>query len=232
MSSTQVKILIQLKLSDAVPNHFDFCEVEVPFPTRGNIRGFELQPTAGTVHIDSRRKNSLIWNIGTKFPNRSTELALPGTVVFADDAVPPLLLSTAAVTVTSTHTKPPAQPQGFISNASNSPYYLDQLRCPDAAGFIRLRFRVPDWTASGAMSSPSSLFLFPNPSSKQVAFISTKATDTAEYIIWNSLGLVRNALHPEREQQNPHDVQANNHFPATAQTPDDSGASSSDVDSD
>lgn len=80
------KILVQLKLSDFVNNAFEFCEVELPFPTRKEISTFDLIPSTGQVIMHPKKKNSLIWSLGTRFVGRNMEVSLPGSVTF-DPAV-------------------------------------------------------------------------------------------------------------------------------------------------
>jgi hypothetical protein len=78
----QFKILIQLKLGDFVNNAFDYCDVEIPFPTRKEIASFDVVPNTGNVVIHPKKKNTLIWSLGTRFSGRNLEVALPGTIVF------------------------------------------------------------------------------------------------------------------------------------------------------
>lgn len=80
------KVLVQLKLSDFVNNAFEFCEVELPFPTRKEISTFDLIPSTGQVIIHPKKKNSLIWSLGTRFVGRNMEVSLPGSVTL-DPAV-------------------------------------------------------------------------------------------------------------------------------------------------
>lgn len=78
----QVKILIQLKLSEFVNNAFDYCDVEIPFPTRKDILSFDLVPSTGSIAPHPKKKNSLVWSLGTRFSGRNLEVALPGTINF------------------------------------------------------------------------------------------------------------------------------------------------------
>ena len=82
LSSAHVKILIQLKLSDSSMNQFEYFNVEIPFPTRASITNVELQPTVGACSLDPKRKNVLVWNIGTKISGKNLESALPGLIYF------------------------------------------------------------------------------------------------------------------------------------------------------
>jgi AP-5 complex subunit mu-1 len=84
----EVQILVQLKLNEEVNNEFEYCELEIPFPNKGKIASIDSTPTAGTVTVHPERKNSLLWNIGTKFTHRNLEVALPASVYFeAGDGV-------------------------------------------------------------------------------------------------------------------------------------------------
>ncbi|ELR23507.1 adaptor complexes medium subunit family protein [Acanthamoeba castellanii str. Neff] len=77
----EVKVLAQLKLDDAVNNDFEYCEVHVPFPNRGQITSVQASPTAGSVVLDDR-KQTLKWDVGQRFASRNLEVALPASVVF------------------------------------------------------------------------------------------------------------------------------------------------------
>lgn len=77
-----VKILVQLKLSDFVPNVFEYCDVEIPFPTKREIVSFDLVPTSGNVIIHPKKKNVLVWSLGTRFTGRNMEVSMPGSIVF------------------------------------------------------------------------------------------------------------------------------------------------------
>jgi len=79
---TTFKILIQLKLSDFVNNMFDYCDIEIPFPTRKEILSFDLVPTTGNVMIHPKKKNTLVWSLGTRFNSRNLEVAMPGSINF------------------------------------------------------------------------------------------------------------------------------------------------------
>lgn len=74
------KVLVQLKLNESVNNAFEFCEVELPFPTRKEISTFDLVPSTGQVIIHPKKKNSLIWSLGTRFVGRNMEVSLPGSI--------------------------------------------------------------------------------------------------------------------------------------------------------
>lgn len=76
-----MKVLVQLKLDDKVNNSFQYCEVDLPFPNRGNIINMEISPTAGAITL-SPDKKGLKWNLGQKFTSRNKEVALPATIYF------------------------------------------------------------------------------------------------------------------------------------------------------
>jgi hypothetical protein len=76
------KMLIQLKLSDYLPNAFDYCDVEIPFPTKREIVSFDLVPTCGTVTVHPKKRNVLIWSLGTRFTGRNLEVNMPGSITF------------------------------------------------------------------------------------------------------------------------------------------------------
>jgi hypothetical protein len=86
-TSNVFKILIQLKLSDFVNNAFDYCDIEIPFPTRKEILSFDLVPSSGNVIIHPKKKNCLIWSLGTRFAGRNLEVSMPGSIVFDQTVV-------------------------------------------------------------------------------------------------------------------------------------------------
>lgn len=77
-----VKILIQLKLADYVNNSFEYCQLQIPFPSKNEIIAFDLVPNSGIVSLHPKKKNILIWNLGTRFSGRNLEVSLPGTIHF------------------------------------------------------------------------------------------------------------------------------------------------------
>eukprot|EP00041_Stephanoeca_diplocostata_P038400 m.1512200 g.1512200 ORF g.1512200 m.1512200 type:complete len:327 (+) comp25213_c0_seq5:1216-2196(+) len=79
-----VRLLIQLKLDDEVPNNFDFCEVVLPL-RRGKIVSVDAQPTSGAMSL-SGGGHGLTWTLGQKWKTR--EVACPATVRFSDDEEP------------------------------------------------------------------------------------------------------------------------------------------------
>lgn len=81
ISKKEIKLLIQLKLSDKFPNSFQYCEMELPFPNRGSIVHIDISPTAGAVTITANRKG-LKWNIGQKITSKNLEVSLPATIYF------------------------------------------------------------------------------------------------------------------------------------------------------
>jgi AP-5 complex subunit mu-1 len=106
-TGSEVKVLAQLKLDDAVNNDFEYCEIHVPFPNRyrtlhaphvlvrtselsrccvtfflrGQITSVQASPTSGSVTLDDR-KQTLKWEVGQRFASRNLEVALPASVVF------------------------------------------------------------------------------------------------------------------------------------------------------
>lgn len=82
ISPYHIKILIQLKLQENVNNHFEYFQVEIPFPNRTEINALELNPTIGSVSLHPKKKNIVIWNIGHKVGSKNLELSLPGSIFF------------------------------------------------------------------------------------------------------------------------------------------------------
>ena len=48
----KAQMLIQLKVDDALPGLFEYCEARVPFSGRGRILDVEATPGMGTVMIE------------------------------------------------------------------------------------------------------------------------------------------------------------------------------------
>jgi len=83
----QIKILVQLKLDEAVHNEFEYCEVHIPLPNRGRIASVQASPTLGSVRIEDNRAG-LVWDIGQRISTRNLEVALPATIFFDKVAAP------------------------------------------------------------------------------------------------------------------------------------------------
>ncbi|KAM4014024.1 AP-5 complex subunit mu-1 [Anomaloglossus baeobatrachus] len=82
----QVQISIKLKLHESVKNGFDYCEAEIPFFNKGQIKHFEYRISHGQLE-SSKEKSLLVWVIGQKFP-KSLEISLTGTVTFSSEKHP------------------------------------------------------------------------------------------------------------------------------------------------
>eukprot|EP00058_Branchiostoma_floridae_P018990 XP_002604479.1 hypothetical protein BRAFLDRAFT_79220 [Branchiostoma floridae] len=77
----KVKLLVQLKLGSKVKNHFEFCELQIPFYNRGPIQTYKTTPSVGSTVLSADRR-ILAWNIGQKFPTKSLEVQLNATLYF------------------------------------------------------------------------------------------------------------------------------------------------------
>lgn len=76
----EAKVLIQLKLSDSVPNQFESCCVVIPFGSAGGaVDSFEVSPTEGAVRRGPDAA-TLVWDLGPTVVGRKLECALPMTV--------------------------------------------------------------------------------------------------------------------------------------------------------
>ncbi|KAM9294397.1 AP-5 complex subunit mu-1 [Gastrophryne carolinensis] len=79
----QVQISVKLKLHESVKNGFDYCEAQIPFFTKGQIKHSEHKVSHGQLEL-SKEKGLLVWLIGQKFP-KSLEISLSATVTFDPD---------------------------------------------------------------------------------------------------------------------------------------------------
>ncbi|XP_073494878.1 AP-5 complex subunit mu-1 [Phyllobates terribilis] len=82
----QSQISIKLKLHESVKNGFDYCEAEIPFFNKGQIKHFDYKISHGQLE-PSKEKSLLVWVIGQKFP-KSLEITLTGTVTFSSEKHP------------------------------------------------------------------------------------------------------------------------------------------------
>ncbi|XP_073441962.1 AP-5 complex subunit mu-1 [Dendrobates tinctorius] len=82
----QAQISVKLKLHESVKNGFDYCEAEIPFFNRGQIKHFDYRISHGQLE-SSKEKSLLVWVIGQKFP-KSLEITLTGTVTFSSEKHP------------------------------------------------------------------------------------------------------------------------------------------------
>jgi AP-5 complex subunit mu-1 len=64
---TEVKVLVQLKLHQNLPNNFEYFDVILPFAHRAQTLSSSLDatPTTGSIQVDKERRR-IIWRIGTK----------------------------------------------------------------------------------------------------------------------------------------------------------------------
>eukprot|EP00727_Mastigamoeba_balamuthi_P008025 m51a1_g3843 Adaptor protein complex 5 (AP-5), mu subunit (503) ;mRNA; f:359487-361146 len=160
-------LLVQLKLDASVNNSFDFCDAVVQFArSRGPVASFQATPSVGSAVLSDA--HTLVWNIGTRFSSSNLEVAMPATVTFD--------VAAAAA-------------------AQQDKQEGDDAFCSDGVtGFVRLRFRIRDWTASGAsVDAKKGVSVVPVPKSKPS--ISVRRTCmSGDYLIWNSLGNSRYAV--------------------------------------
>ncbi|XP_040266827.1 AP-5 complex subunit mu-1 isoform X1 [Bufo bufo] len=95
----QVQISVKLKLHESIKNGFDYCEAQIPFFNKGQIKHFEYKVSHGHLEL-SREKSLVVWVIGQKFP-KSLEISLSGTVTFLsekhlNDPVDPICVGNTA----------------------------------------------------------------------------------------------------------------------------------------
>eukprot|EP01094_Clydonella_sp_ATCC50884_P023190 TRINITY_DN5499_c0_g1_i2.p1 TRINITY_DN5499_c0_g1~~TRINITY_DN5499_c0_g1_i2.p1 ORF type:complete len:485 (+),score=88.50 TRINITY_DN5499_c0_g1_i2:307-1761(+) len=131
ISSTEVRLLLQLKLMAHVSNDFEHFDVLLPFPTRGRILSAERAPTAGSVSVTKDGKG-LLWKVGAKFASHNLEVALPATVRFED--APP----------------PPPSPDDSVDTF-----------CRDDTAYVKLYFRMREYTVSGLNVDSTQISIYP-----------------------------------------------------------------------
>ena len=79
------KLLLQLKLHDALPNAFEFCDVLLPFRARGRIREVEGVPSCGAVSV-AADGHGVQWRIGPRFVGKQNVVSFPAVIRFHMDA--------------------------------------------------------------------------------------------------------------------------------------------------
>ncbi|XP_078590303.1 AP-5 complex subunit mu-1-like [Branchiostoma floridae x Branchiostoma japonicum] len=134
----KVKLLVQLKLGSKVKNHFEFCELQIPFYNRGPIQTYKTTPSVGSTVLSADRR-ILAWNIGQKFPTKSLEVQLNATVTFADNMATP--------------------PHSLLQE---DPF------CTGLNSYAQLYFRVSDYTQSGCYIDQRSIQVHPSTKHKSI----------------------------------------------------------------
>jgi len=81
--ATNVKVMIQLSLSDNMKNDFENAEVLIPFFNRGPILDVTCLTSSTSVQVMTD-KATLVWNIGSRWKSR--ECSLDVEVKFASDS--------------------------------------------------------------------------------------------------------------------------------------------------
>ncbi|XP_018417843.1 PREDICTED: AP-5 complex subunit mu-1 [Nanorana parkeri] len=144
----QVQISVKLKLHESIRNGFDYCEAQIPFFNKGQIKYFEHKASHGQLEL-SKEKSRLTWVIGQKFP-KSLEIYLTGTVTFSSEQ----------------HASDP----------------VDSV-CIGNTAYVRLSFRIPDYSLTGCYTDQHSVQVF---SSAKPKIITSRELISSEYYIWNS----------------------------------------------
>ncbi|KAM5129282.1 AP-5 complex subunit mu-1 [Mantella aurantiaca] len=144
----QVHISIKLKLHESIRNGFDYCEAQIPFFNKGQIKCFEHKASHGQLEL-TKEKSRLVWGIGQKFP-KSLEISLTGTVTFSSEQHP------------------------------NDP--VDSV-CVGNTAYVKLFFRIPDYSLTGCYADQHSVQVF---SSTKPKIITSRELISSEYYIWNS----------------------------------------------
>ncbi|KAM3920172.1 AP-5 complex subunit mu-1 [Leptodactylus fuscus] len=144
----QIHISIKLKLHESIKNGFDYCEAQIPFFNKGQIKHSDCKVSHGQLEL-SKEKSLLVWVIGQKFP-KSLEILLAGTVTFLAEEHP------------------------------NDP--VDPI-CVGSTAYVKLSFRIPDYSLTGCYSDQHSVQVF---STAKPKIITSRELISADYYIWNS----------------------------------------------
>ncbi|XP_072284717.1 AP-5 complex subunit mu-1 [Pyxicephalus adspersus] len=144
----QAQISVKLKLHESIKNGFDYCEAQIPFFNKGQMKHFEYKASHGQLEM-SREKSRLLWVIGQKFP-KSLEITLTGTVTFSSEK----------------HPKDPVDPV-----------------CSGNTAYVKLFFRIPDYSLTGCYTDQHSIQVF---SSAKPKIIASRELISSQYYIWNS----------------------------------------------
>ncbi|KAL6061238.1 AP-5 complex subunit mu-1 [Balamuthia mandrillaris] len=170
IENNQVKLLVQLKLEADVNNHFEYCEVHIPFPNRGKIVATQVSPTAGTISFDTHEQ-TLIWNIGQRFTARNLEVALPATLTFSRK-----------------HRKPNLSTEKQHHSERAGQGHQDPF-CTGSNSYVRLNFKILDYLLTGLTIEGKTLAIYPNTKLHQLNV--QKEVIARDYYIWNSFGACR-----------------------------------------
>jgi hypothetical protein len=166
---------------------------------RRKIVSLDAIPTAGTVNINSKKENALVWHIGTKFTNRNLEVALPATVYFEPPPSPLPHDSTSSQARETTL----EDPFCVGSNAYISVRYINKYIYkyttkndsvkrkidPKYELFLlcaQLNFKINEWTLTGLTVDKKQFVVFPKPTNKQLNV--SRRLISNNYLIWNSWG--------------------------------------------
>lgn len=75
----RVKIKVNLKLTESIKNYFEYCELRIPFGKRGPLVIQESSQNHGSLLL-SADNSVLVWNIGQRFPVKSTQIDMSAVV--------------------------------------------------------------------------------------------------------------------------------------------------------
>ena len=73
MNNSLVTLYVQLQLQAGVKNQFQQLEVHIPF---SGLQMSHIKPNPSLGFVSVQTSNTLVWNIGTKFPSRSLDATL------------------------------------------------------------------------------------------------------------------------------------------------------------
>jgi len=183
-----VKLLVQLKLDEDINNNFEYCQLLIPFRNRGNIVNVLMSPTAGSVSIAPNHR-ALLWNIGQKFTGRHLEVALPAEIYFDENESsgtpsPPMRIQAHSPPIASIS---PTDLWAVDVEETSDPF------CVGLNSYVKLYFKILNYTLSGMSIDSKKLSIFPNVKAKVTV---EKEVISSQYTIWNSLGESRWAVKP------------------------------------
>lgn len=129
----RAKVNVKLRLSENVRNSFEYCELQIPFVNSGPISIQDSSVSHGTLFASPDRTIA-VWNIGQRFPVRSSEINMSAIIELGD----------------GTATAP--------SRAGT----LEEHFCKGQNSYAQLFFKINDFTLSGCYIDPKSIQVAPN----------------------------------------------------------------------
>jgi hypothetical protein len=85
-SETSVKLLVQLKLHEALGTQFGHFDVTIPFFGRGRLAVRECSASVGSTALHPTA-NALVWSLAPKLAVKGVEASLSATIAFASEPI-------------------------------------------------------------------------------------------------------------------------------------------------